>query len=179
MIVFDTETTGLISNHLIPLDKQPYIIEFYACKADPSTGEISAELDLLIKPPDRGLVTPEITKITGLTYDEHLTNASPFAMHADQIAAFLESDDLIIGQNLSFDMEMVDIEFERLGRRIVWPKRGVCLVEQTIHTKGYRLNLNDLHETLFGEKFKGAHRAKVDVAATLRCAVELNKRGLI
>jgi hypothetical protein len=42
-----------------------------------------------------------------------------------------------------------------------------------------RLTLSNLHEHLFGEKFKDAHRARSDVMALVRVARELRRRGLI
>ena len=42
-----------------------------------------------------------------------------------------------------------------------------------------RLNLNKLHELLFGKEFTGAHRAKTDVHALVRCYHELMNRGVI
>jgi hypothetical protein len=61
---------------------------------------------------------------------------------------------------------------------VKWPRR-ICTVEQTQHIKGFRLNLSGLHEFLFGEKFSGAHRAKVDVAALVRCSSEMFKREML
>lgn len=39
--------------------------------------------------------------------------------------------------------------------------------------------LSELHRFLFDEWFDGAHNAIVDVEATMRCLVELIKRGVI
>ena len=79
---------------------------------------------------------------------------------------------------MSFDQEMIDIEAERLGQILRW-QRLVCTVEQTVHLRGHRLSLSLLHQHLFDEPFAGAHRAKVDVAALIRCSVELHKRRVI
>jgi DNA polymerase III epsilon subunit-like protein len=103
----------------------------------------------------------------------------PFGSISHLVKAQIEAAPLVIGQNLSFDVEMIDLEFERLGEKLTWPRKKICTVEQTIHFKGYRLNLSDLHEHLFGERFDGAHRAKNDVLATVRCLSEMRKRGLL
>lgn len=182
-VVFDTETNGLISNHSIKLEKQPSIIEFYGCLADLSTGEIKSELDQLIKPPAPLLevVAPgerrTITEITGIT-NEMLNDKPKFSLVAPQIAQFIEQAPAVIAHNASFDREMVDIEFERLGQHLVWP-RVICAVEATIHLKGFRLSLTALHEHLFGVPFAGAHRAKQDVAALLKCCVKLYEDGAL
>jgi DNA polymerase-3 subunit epsilon len=174
-LIFDTETTNLISNHSMKLDQQPSIVEFCGWVVDLATGNVEGELDLLIKPPNG--VTEETTKITGLT-DEMLKDEPTFAEQAYDIKNFIEGREAVIAHNLSFDAEMIDLEFERLGQKITWPRK-ICSVEQSLHLKGFRLKLSDLHELLFGEKFEGAHRARVDVKALTRCCVELFKRGEI
>lgn len=175
-VIFDTETTGLIDNHLLKLDKQPEVIEFYACTVDLETGELSWQVDLLIKP--KRAIDDEITKITGITQDM-VKDAPPFAECAPVIRQILESERYVIAHNLSYDIEIIDMEFERVGaQKVAWP-RLLCTVEQTIHLKGFRLGLSQLHEHLFGEAFAGSHRAKVDVQALVRCCVELYKRDLL
>jgi len=173
-LVFDTETTGLIKNRTTPAGRQPEIIEFYGTLVDLATGEVDQELDLLIKP--ERPITDEITRITGID-DSMVAEAPPFKEVADQIRAIISSADAVIAHNLSFDMDMVEHEFTRLDQTVPWPVERVCTVEQTVHLKGRRLRLIDLHELLFGEPFKEAHRAKNDTQALIRCAVELTKRG--
>jgi DNA polymerase III epsilon subunit-like protein len=173
--LFDTETSGLVNNRLVSLDKQPYILEFFACRCDLTTGEIGEELEFLVKPPLKEL-DPKITKITGLTL-EKLADAKSFAEHADKVCEFLKEHP-VCAHNLKFDMEMVELELERLQRKHEWP-RQICTVQSTIHLKGHRLNLGALHELLFGEKFTGAHRARQDVMALARCATELYKREIV
>lgn len=175
---FDTETTGLIDNRVIKIVRQPHVIEFYGCMVDIDSGEISSEIDLLIRPPSERDLTEEITTITGITWP--MVEDKPlFHEVSDQIFKFIEESKCVVAHNLSFDMEMVEIEAERIGRKILWPRRKICTVEQTVYVKGFRLNLSSLYEMLFGEKFTGAHRAKVDVAAMVRCCLELRKRGMI
>lgn len=172
--VFDTETSGLIDTHRIPLNKQPSIIEFYGATIDPLSEDQFSEIDLLIKPPKE--ISEEITKITGIT-NEMLKDAPAFGFVADRIKSQIEAADVVIAHNLSFDMEITDLEFERLGAKVNWPKSRICTVEQTIHLKGHRLNLMGLHELLFKSRFEEAHRARNDVAALIRCVVELYRRG--
>lgn len=182
--LFDTETSGLIANGTMKLDKQPEIIEFYACVADLATGEIHREFETLIKPfrplslerkPGEGKTTTEVTGIT----NEMLVDAPCFAQVADCIAEILIEAPVVIAHNLSFDYELVNLEFFRLRRTIPWPETHICTVEQTIWLKGYRLNMGALYELLFDETFVDAHRAKPDTMAMLRIAVELLKRDMI
>lgn len=183
-VLFDTETSGLVRNRTLKLDSQPEVIEFYACLADLKKGKITKEYDTLIKPAKPLLDKPAlgekrtITDITGIT-NKMLEKAKPFKDHAKAIMKMLTAAPIVIAHNASFDKDMIEIELERIGvKDFKWP-RLVCTVEQTIHMKGFRLSMSNLHQELFGEPFAGAHRAKADVAALLRCCVELHKRDIL
>lgn len=177
-LIFDWETTGLIDNRSMNPNDMPEAIEFYGCVVDldDPEGGIIDELDTLIRPKaDR--FDPIITRITGLT-PEKLIKAPRFAEVADRVLDLIMQSDQVLAHNCSFDVEMTEIEFQRIDQTIRWPRK-ICTVEQTLHIKGKRLSLSALHEYLFGEKFDGAHRARVDVMALVRCARELKKREMI
>jgi DNA polymerase III epsilon subunit family exonuclease len=174
-LLYDTETTGLISNHTVKMQHQPHVIEFYGCLADLKTGKIKDERSFLIKPPIH--IEQEITDITTIT-DETVKDAPSFSKVANEIFQFLEEAPIIIAHNASYDREIMDLEAERLNQAIKWP-RTICTVEQTVSLKGIRLSLSDLHSFLFGEPFAGAHRAEVDVKALLRCCVALYKKDIL
>lgn len=176
-LIFDTETTGLIKSRLVPLDRQVEIIELYAALVDMDTGEIMDDFDSLFKPQ-----TPINEKSKAHSKvkigNAMLERAPRFATHAGLIKAIIEVSPLVLAHNVAFDMEMVDIEFERLGQTIQWPK-AICTVEQTVHLECRRLSLTKLHKHLFGKGFRDAHRAKADTQALIKCACELYKRGVI
>jgi len=172
-LCLDTETTNLLSTRLLPLDKQPEIIEFFGGVISPELDDPIQEGEWLIKP--RLPISDEITKITGID-DAMVKDAPAFAQVAPQIKILIEGATCVIAHNASFDREMIDIEFERIGQKIAWPA-VVCTVEQTIHLVGHRLTLTALYEYLFSERFPEAHRARNDVMALARCVRELWKRG--
>ena len=173
--LFDTETTGLIKNGLVPLDRQPQVIEFYGMHIN-EKGEVLKELELLVDPGKP--LEPIITKITALR-DADLRGKPSFRAVADQIAAFIEEAQSVVAHNLSYDLGVLNFEYQRLKRTLAWPMSRICTVEQTEHLKGFRLSLSKLHIELFGEDFPQAHRARNDVAALQRCFVELKKRDLV
>lgn len=177
LIIYDTETTGLIANSALPLKDQPQIIELYATKLDGETLEEVETFHSLFYVKN---VPPEVTKITNIT-TEMVSGSPTFAQMVDPLARFFLGVDMMAGHNLSYDRDMVWIEMRRLGRecRFPWPPRHLCTVEATEHVEGYRLGLSALHEKLFGSTFDSAHRAKADVEATTRCLRELVKQGII
>ena len=173
-LLFDTETTALIDNHLLPLDKQLYVVEWCSQMVDLGTGKVLQVLEHIIKPP---IPLPEdTTRITGIT-PELLEGKPPFAAVAAEIKQCIEAASCVISHNFSFDKEATEIEYERLGQKVQWPILQLCSVEQSVHYRGYRLSLTNLHEHLFGQPMKEAHRARTDVEALTRCAVEMFRRG--
>jgi DNA polymerase III subunit alpha len=173
--IFDTETTGLIENPARKLDKQPEIISFASQVVNLATGEYFESESMFFKP--QNPISAEITKITGIT-NEQVKDKRNIGWFINDIADLLELSPLLIGQNIRFDMDMIELECRRYDRLIKWPKT-LDLIQNTIHLKGFRLSLTNLHIELFGEPFSGAHQASVDVAITCKCAIELFRRGLL
>lgn len=181
--VFDTETTGLTKNRTVRLDKQPEVIEFYGRLVDLDAGpEPIKEYYTLIQPSVEFPMTPYTIRETKTKIsNEELKDAPVFREVADAIHDFLceANSPGNLAHNLSFDRDMIEIELERLKRKIAWPLVGICTVEQTIHLRGRRMNQTALHQYLFEKDFEGAHRARHDVEALTNIAVELHKRGVI
>lgn len=186
VLIHDTETTGLIANRSMALDRQPEVIEYYGVLVDlDRKGKMLSHIHHMIRPAralvmeratdGRGKGKKTITEITGID-NAMLENKPPFSRVAREIFGYMEAAPLIIAQNASFDRDVLDAEADRLKVKIKWPQT-ICSIEQSIHYKGYRLNLGDLHEHLLGERFPGAHRATEDVEALLHCCVEMRKRG--
>lgn len=177
MIIYDTETTGLIQNMAMPLKSQPRIIELYALKLDDSSLEPVDSWHSLFKVKE---LPDEVVDITGITLDM-LSGAPPFPAKLDSLVDFYLGQRIMIGHNLSYDRDVLAIELKRLDMllKFPWPRRHICTVESTESMLGYRLGLSALHEHLFGCGFKEAHRAQNDVEATARCVRELVNRGVI
>jgi DNA polymerase III epsilon subunit-like protein len=172
--IFDTETTGLVKNSLVPLEQQPRIIEFFGHTVDSVSGEVLSEIEFFCDP---GIeIEPVITRITGIK-PEDLRGQKPFSHYAQQVSDMIGEADAAVAHNLSFDMSLVGFEMQRISKPMTWPDRLICTVEQTEWIKSHRLSLTALHEELFGEPFAGAHRARVDVGALTRCFLELCNRG--
>lgn len=171
--LFDTETTGLIKNTAIRLENQPHVIELFGLSLGDDLGEVGVWESLFAhhKP-----LPEDIKRITGIN-DEMIKDAPWFYSKAADLKAHIEGHDVVVGHNLTYDMQMVDYEMDRCNLKVNWPADRICTVEQTEHLKGHRLSLTMLHEFLFGEAFQNAHRAENDVRAMTRCYIELRKRG--
>lgn len=173
-LLFDTETTGLLKPSANSVDEQPEIIELYACKIDDDYNLLD-EWDSLFKP--KYPITEEITKITGINDD--MVKASPaFAEKVDELAEFFTGVDEIIAHNLPFDRSMLANELIRCDRLIQfpWPRIHTCTVELSMEIEQRRLNLATLHTYATGKPHEGAHRAREDVHAVVRCYHWLQER---
>lgn len=172
VMLFDTETTGLVKNSAIPLDSQPRIIELFALGLDRGKeANAYSQLFRSLKP-----LSERVTEITSIT-DEMLKGKPPFSDHAEGVKEMIESCDLVVAHNLSFDKAVIDYEMARAELEPVeWPQL-LCTVEATEYIKGFRLSLAMLHEHLFGEGFEDAHRAENDVRALTRCYIKLVEEG--
>lgn len=176
-VVFDTETTNLAMVEAANIEQQPRIIEFAAIKLDANGDELE-RLDLLVDP---GMPIPEeAQRITGIT-DEMVKGQPRMPAIWPRIANFMVGANVLVAHNLPFDLSVMRYEAERLGKLTAfpWPPRQICTVERSLQLKGYKLNLGDLYELAFGERFSGAHRAMVDVEALVKCYLWLKSQGHI
>ncbi len=174
IVIFDTETTGLLEPDNSALCKQPEIIEFYGIQLDREFN-ILKEVNQMIKP-KRGVST-KITEITGIT-QEMLDDKPPFSDISEDIEDLFADTDLMVAHNLSFDTGMLKVEFDRLNREPPAASGGLCTVEASYSIHGFRISLKRLHQELLGISFK-AHRAKDDVFALVRVLHHMTEKGMV
>jgi len=168
VIVFDTETTGLVEPYASPLEKQPYIIEFAAIKLKNNKPYKEIDrIEFLVQPP---LPLPEIiTKITGLT-DLDLETAFPFPHHYTSLVNFFLGETHLIAHNVKFDTDLLRFALIRIDKLIQfpWPSNHHCTVNLNMDILGHRIKQDQLFDHVTGGKggsraAAGVHRAMADV----------------
>lgn len=174
IVVFDTETTGLLQPENSDLIMQPKIIEFYGVRLNEEF-EIQKEFNTLVNPQEP--ITKLITNITGIT-DKMVKDQPTFFDVFEDITDLFAGADLSVAHNHGFDSGMLDVEYRRIDRPCIEALHKVCTVEATMGMTGHRLSLTRLHWILTQERFK-AHRAKDDVFALVRCFHNLTESGVI
>jgi len=175
--VFDTETTGLLKPSPAGLDKQPRIIELYACVIDEEFNmlrEYESFYNIDFPLPDI------IPKITGIT-DKMLIGQPRFMNEYGKLAEFFTGVDVMVAHNLNFDSSMLANELLRIDKLIKfpWPRHHLCTVEASMKVRGYRLKLSNLHQEMTGKGFADAHRARNDVMALVRSLHGLVEKGFV
>jgi len=173
-LVFDTETTDLLPNSLIT-NQSPRIIEFCGMVID-DAGRVVEELEFICNPGFE--INSETTKITGIT-PSMLDGKKTFKHYEGHVRSLINSCDAVVAHNLKYDYEVVSREMEKCGTfdRLKWPRIRICTVMESEWYMGYRLSLTNLYIHLFGDSFSGAHRARNDVEALVKCVVEMKRRG--
>ena len=185
IVLFDTETTGIIKSNESPARVQPRLIEFYGLRCNPANPEeILGDLHLLVDPCQPRAEWPVIKDLGengSMISDEMLAGAPTFPLVLPKLQDFFLGAEYIAAHNLSFDLDVLYAELKRVDAvaRFPWPPKRICTVEATEQIAGRRMSLTDLHVNLFGKGFDEAHLAQVDVGALHRCFVELWKRGVI
>ncbi len=115
-------------------------------------------------------IAPAAQAVHGITMEE-LAGCPQFEAYADAIAEVFAEAEVIVGYNLSFDIDMLQAEYARLGRpapdlhgkKIVDPFR----LWQQLEPR----SLQHAHRRFVGDDFAAAHSASADVAATGRVLV--------
>jgi DNA polymerase-3 subunit epsilon len=155
IIVFDCETTGTDRT-------RDQVIELCV---QHGLDDNAASQVWRIKP--QIAIHPGARAVHGIA-DEDLAACPTFADLADEIAAVFAEAEVIVGYNLTFDIDMLQAEYARIGRP--WLE----LAEKKI-VDAYRLwqqleprSLQHAHQKFVGETFAAAHTASADVAATGR-----------
>lgn len=175
IIVFDTETTGLLKPSASGLEGQPYITEIYAVKIDENF-KILNELESYINIP---IDVPQfITDITGIT-SEKLADAPTFEELIPDLTNLFEGSTEMVAHNLAFDKAMLGNQLIRSNRKeFPFPEIETCTVQHSMSLEQRRISLTRLHELLLGKGFPDAHRAKSDVHALVRCYHKMRENGL-
>ncbi len=176
MIVFDTETTGLVEARGTPLDRQPHIIEIAAIKLDENLDEVG-RYQSLVNP--KLPLSAKITEITGLV-DSDLADAPPFAGIYNDLFAFWLGEDTMVAHNVKFDANLLYFDLKRIDKALnfPWPRNHICTV-QAARPLNIKRNLASVYRHAFKEDFADAHRAMPDVEALVRIVRWMRKEKLL
>lgn len=169
IILYDTETTGLLKPEGTALNLQPHIIEFFGITIDDQRKKVRKKFHTLVKPPIP--ISEKITKITGIT-NEMVADAPVFTEVYQNLTRFFFGCHTLVAHNAPFDIGMIANELRRLDKllKFPWPPIHYCTVEQSMWIKGHRLKLQKLYEIATGKpEIEGAHRAEDDTMALFEC----------
>ncbi|WP_298898594.1 DNA polymerase III subunit alpha [uncultured Psychroserpens sp.] len=188
-LIFDTETTGLPKRWDAPItdvDNWPRCIQI-AWQLHDEMGNCIDHQDYLVQP--EGFNIPyDAEKIHGISTELAQEQGVPLQEVLDKFNIALLKTKFVVGQNVTFDLNIMGAEFVRtdLANQLQeLPVLDTC----TEHTaelckipggRGGKFKLptlTELHQFLFDTPFAEAHNATADVEATTRCFFELVRLG--
>ena len=192
VLVFDTETTGLIPRKSKSDAEWPHIVQLSCIFIDLDRLDemyvdnfiVNPEVDIPTVTSDIHGITNEIAKRDGIAIRDVLL----------LIAAWLDESDVLVAHNLSFDKRIIEKELERNGYPNYFNIREYQIYDTMkegkdkcnivmINKRGHGFikypKLAELYKYLFNPKedcleLTNAHNAIYDVLMTLRCYLNMN-----
>lgn len=175
IIVLDTETTDKPPKiALLPgtVEMWPFMVQFSFVCMDTKTYKYTA-YDYVIKT-DADI---ENDHIHGITKSMNTKIGYAFKDIYEIYKICLESADMVIGHNLSFDLHMIRAECYRNGLVYCPPRITYCTMMTTRYVCNLKNHkwptLNELHVALFHEDAENLHNSLRDCIVCLRCYLKL------
>ena len=189
VLVFDTETTGLINKSLLPLQYKdlafhPYITQLSAILYDVENQKVKKVFNTYVKIPDHVEIPEIVQQLTGITKEKCDSGMEI----QDALSAFYKlylKCDAIVAHNMWFDSKMIRIECMRnqfpemrdIFYENVSEKPINCTMMEGMRYCGLNrfVKLSVLYELLFKEdanQFE-LHNSLVDTMVCLRCYLKI------
>ncbi len=187
-LFFDTETTGLPINWKAPVqnvNNWPRMVQI-AWLVYTADGKRIDGQNFIIKP--EGFSIPDdAVRIHGISTEKAITDGKELDVVLKLIAEQIENADALVAHNMSFDEKILGAEFIRKNiQNDLFKKNRICTMKQSVRycklpgRYGYKWpKLSELHIELFGEDFKEAHDAVVDINATAKCFWKMKELEII
>lgn len=193
ILIFDTETTGLLPKYFSNNDKNilsnlsilPYIVQFSCILFDSKTMKILDKIDSIIKIPDNAVVSEDSTKVHGITKEDTRKGVDIITV-LDKFNQLFKSCDLLVAHNLQFDSNILKIEYLRNNRDFIdlrnkeyyctmQNSKDLCNLEATNSLGTYIKfpKLDELHNKLFNVIPQNLHNSYYDIIISLRCFLML------
>lgn len=202
VIIFDTETTGLPKTRTInqdTLDLWPLIVQFSYIIYDTSTNEILKSYDEIVKLEEGIQIPEESIQIHGITNEISREKGKMVKDVLNDFFHDLQSVDLLVGHNVSFDINMLKVELLRIISEtetetetelkpeekyldfLTNYKNIYCTMQESIELCDIKKTnkfgrvvlkwpkLSELHQKLFDSIPNNLHNSYNDILVTLRC----------
>ncbi|HVK87659.1 MAG TPA: 3'-5' exonuclease [Kofleriaceae bacterium] len=112
-------------------------------------------------------IHPGAQAVHGITM-EQLEGCPTFAAVADEIAAVFAEAEIVVGYNLTFDIDMLQAEYARIGKPMLDFASKKIIDAFRLWQQFEPRSLQHAHQRFVGKEFAAAHTASADVAATGR-----------
>jgi DNA polymerase III epsilon subunit-like protein len=188
VLVFDTETTGVIPKLFLPIHKMPYIVQLAFVMYDTDTNTLISNFSFneLINIPSHVEIPEGASKVHNIYKNDCKSKGIPIQKAITSFATAYSKADIIVAHNIVFDNRMIMIECERYNIPcFITEEISLCSMKLTRNFCGiiavnsktgekYIKNpkLEELHQKMFNWKPKFLHDALVDLMVCLRCFIK-------
>ena len=190
VLVFDTETTGLITRVFKDgksIKKYPYMLQLAWVLYDVDKNTMIASHDHIIKLPHGVNIPEESIAFHGITQDIMEKSGEDIKSVLEYFVIHLNQTDYVVAHNISFDKSIIREEFSRNGMVnhfdvLSAKKLFYCTMKESeelcnlmvpdLVNGGKRRKypkLEELHKVLFKQELKNLHNAYNDVIVCFRC----------
>jgi len=205
-LIFDTETTGLPKTKILTKETVhlfPYIVQLSYIIYNTETNEIVKIRDFIVKLPSNIVMSDECINIHGITNEMSQEKGSDVNIAIEEFIHDVKYAGLIIGHNLSFDLNIIHAELIRLIQNSETDTNKIqfynyfstylkssaklyCTMQESIDICNIKKmdkygreyvkfpKLVELHETLFKTTPKNLHNSLNDVIVCLRCFYKMS-----
>ncbi len=187
-LVFDTETTGLPRSWRAPasdVHNWPRVVQV-AWEAYDDRDQLMESHAFIIRP-DGFTIPAGAEKVHGISTAHAEKHGVPIVQALEAFLVVLENTQVLVGHNISFDLNVVGAELHRVGKgSALQSKSHLCTMRNSTTfcelpgQYGYKWpTLTELHSKLFGEDARETHDAAADTATCSKCFFELKRRGIV
>jgi DNA polymerase III epsilon subunit-like protein len=205
VLVFDTETTGLPKSKIMnpdTLNLWPHTVQFSYVIYDTILNDIIKSSDKIVKMKDGITIPEDSTKIHGITNESSQKNGINIEIILNDFFNDFRTVDLLVGHNVSFDINMIKLELLRLIYEstpenyeikeckynlhfLTNYKNIYCTLQESIDLCNIKAidkfgkeytkfpKLLELHQKLFESTPNNLHNSFNDILVTLRCFMKL------
>ena len=196
VITFDTETTGLpeTRDRIVTtenLNKWPYILQLSWIVLDTDQDKITGLGDYIISVNEDVVISEGSIELHKITKEISTEKGIDVQLALIEFFNHVKDADIIVGHNISFDLNMVRAEMMRHGVEIMKytnlleTKKKFCTMKESTafcclpskygnsYNKLKPPKLIELNQKLFDETPTGLHNSMNDVIVTLRCFIKL------
>lgn len=197
VLVFDTETSGLPKNRyssILETNNFPYILQLAYILYDTEKNLLIEKFNTLIKIDKNVNIEPKSIEIHKITYEKTQKSGLDINYVLNKFNQVLTKTDIVIGHNLSFDKQIIQVEGLRNNNPINFMRNGsnisnyctmlnsvnLCKISFKNNLNNYKNNykypkLSELIYFLFREENINFHDALIDIIYTLRAYYKLTK----
>jgi DNA polymerase III epsilon subunit-like protein len=193
VLVFDTETTGIIPENAVNFEDFPHIVQISFILYDSISKKMIECCDYIINCKNDFKIPIESTNVHGITEEISKTKGISIRKALQKFYDTVRKANYLVAHNLQFDDKMVQVEFMRLGldgQMLMSEKnlnrlekyctmkhsRNLCkILTKSKKGKTYYKNpkQSELHEHLFGTTPENLHNSLNDILVCLRCFVKM------